>query len=520
MKYLITALILTFFVNAEAQKSKIEIASRILYNSPNEKETFLKIANNKATPIKILFTQATPDMGDIETSFMSTIRQTAASLQLPLLNKGERGKADLEAVLKTIHDEYFLRYDPFANMSVTAYNKIFSNVTASVIYSMILSEKNVSNRIFISGKNNNVLLSFAWGDNLCIFDPSFMSAKPLQVVSENEKQDYFNRLVRAKILLETELNVNQDSLYLVSNYTATFLNYNQLAALIYYNQLSKNMDNINGLETLYALLKIDLVDDKFLKAGVIDDYLSEEIQSDKYKVEEELSLLYFYAMYSVTTDRFNRLVEYLFFKRLLINDTSKVYLDFADDVLKLNLSESSSVAVRRFMYFRLLSDRHSEIISDQKAPEVLNTLNELMVKDSIINNENRFNLHYKDYEREYLERLMYPKSIGEKILIYNSLYDKLVNKDIMLEVAPFVLKNLAEEMSRRLSRGNVSQALIMYNTITELKGNPVGKIYCSNLGYTLEALYNAARDKGMVNVARDIRKTINSMKQPKEVIIM
>lgn len=503
---------------AFGQKNKVEMVNRIVYNSPNEKETFIKVANGTATPLNMLFAHATPDMGDIEASFLGAIRQTASSAALPPPSKGEAGKAAIEAYLKAIHDEYFLRYDPFATMSVTAYNKIFSNLTASVVYSMIFNEKNIKSYIYINGQNKNVQIGFAWGNNLCVFDPSFISTDPIRIISNDERQGYFKRLVQAKIILQEELSANTDSLYLASNYSASFLDYRGIAAHSYLNALARDPNAISTLETFYGIVKVDLLNDKLLNAGFIDSYLTEEIQSSKYKLNEELMLLYFHAMYATTADRFNTMVSYIVSRRSNQTDFPKSYITFSNDVLKLELPESSAITVKRYLYRYLIDDIHSDFASEVKAVELLNSVNDILEKDSLINTSNEFNHYYESICFRYLERLYKVVEPNKKIAFYNTLYDGVNRRNLIEIYASWIVNDLRNEMSAQLARGKVPAALGLYAKIKQLKGDPFNLSNEYSMKYTLEALYNATRDKGMAKESQDVRKTINRIKQQDQIV--
>jgi hypothetical protein len=494
------------------QKNKLELANRIIYNSPNEKETFIKVANNTATPLNMLFASATPDMGDVETSFMSSVKQTASSLRLLPAKYGNEGKTLVDAFLKTIHNDYFLRYDPYTTMPVTAYNKIFSSITAAVTYSLILAEKNVKSYIYVNKQLNSMEMGFTWGDNLCIFDPSYTSSNPLRIVTNDEKQAYFKRLIQAKIVLESDLNENLDSLYLVMNNSASFFSYRSIAGLIYFNQLTKDPEKINNMETLYSLVKVDLLDSKLLKPNFIESYIAEELKSDRYNIEDEHKLLYFMAMYASSPNIFNHLVEYMFEKCGNQNNASKYFLPFSNDALKLSLAESSVVTINRFKYYILINDPYSNAILNYKASEVLNTLNELMVKDSVINNLNGFNRYYLSLSNQYLTRLTKSENTASRIDRYDMLYDQVDNKNMLRYLSNSILQDQQNEMVNYLSRGKVQPAINLYHKMKMLKGNPIASYNVYNLQYTLESLYNAAKDKGMTKEAQDIRKTIGSPK--------
>jgi len=496
---------------AFGQKNKVELVNRIVYNSPNEKETFIKLANGTATPLNMLFAQATPDMGDIEASFLGSIRQTASSLPLPLPSKGEVGMAAIEAYLKAIHDEYFLRYDPFATMSATAYNKIFSNLTASVVYSLIFNEKSIKSYIYINGQNKNVQIGFNWGNNLCIFDPSFISTDPIRIISNDERQGYFKKLVQAKIILQEELSTNTDSLYLASNYSASFLSYRGIAALTYLNLLARDPNAVSSMETLYNIVKVDLLDDQFIKAVYIDGHIGDELMSNKYKIEDEFRLLYFLAMYATTDDRFNSHVNCMVSTRSNHNDLPRLYIAFANDVLKLGLPESSNITINRYLYSYLIKDEKSTIVSEEKAPGILNMLNDLMVKDSIINNTDCYNDVYMKLAYTYVKRLMDKKNNSFRIDLYNKLYDRINKKEMLLRLSQEILWELQNDMTINLTKGNVPAALNLYHKLKSMKGNlfVTSKDYISKSRF--EALYNATRDKGMISESREIRKTMNSI---------
>ncbi|WP_320053364.1 hypothetical protein [uncultured Acetobacteroides sp.] len=494
------------------QKNRIELANHIKYNSPNEKATFAKVANNTATPLGMLFAPTTPDMGDIEASFMSSIKQTAALLRLLPSKYGQEGKSLMDAFLKAIHNDYLLSYDPYSTMPLTAYCKSFSGITAAVTYSLLLAEKDIKSYIYVNKKRNSMEMGFTWGSNLCIFDPPFSNSNPLRIVTNDEKQAYFRQLVQSKILHESELSQNLDSLYLVMNNSATVFSYRSIAGLIYYNQLTKNPEKTSDMETLYTLIKVDLLDSKLLKSNFIENYITEELQSDRHNIEENFKLLYFLTMYSTSPKEYNHLVEYLFAKCDNPTNATRYYLAFANDALALNPTEQKATTINRLKYYTLVNDHSSNAILNSKPADVLNTLNVLMAKDSVLNSFSGCSSFYQELCSKLLERLTKSESTTSKIDWYGTLYDQISNKNQLRSLSDDILFGLLSDMATLLSKGEAQPALDLYRKMKQLKGNPMASYSADNLRSTLESLYSTVKSNGMKDETLDVRKTIATIK--------